>query len=204
MDQLLVDVFEEYDVLLAEERRKRESGELMASRGERDERILAVGPQTGQLINLLAGSLHKPTIIEIGTSYGYSTMWLADAARSSGGKVITMEIADYKSAFAQRMAEKADLAQFVDFRVGNALQILEELDRSIDFVLLDLWKELYVACLERFAPKLETGAIVVADNITPNREHAANYCQAIRAIPGMSSFSVSVGQGLELSRYRAF
>ncbi|WP_025602120.1 O-methyltransferase [Burkholderia sp. WSM2230] len=204
MDHALSNVLYEYDQLLAEEQKKRESGTLMPKEGQRDERILAVGPQTGQFINLLARSLDKPTILEIGTSYGYSSVWLADAARASGGKVITMELADYKSTFAQGMADKAGLARYVDYRVGDAVAMIADLDERVDFVLLDLWKNLYVPCLSAFAPKLNAGAIIVADNISPNREHAAEYCQAVRSVPGMSSFSVPVGQGLELSRYKAF
>ncbi|SAL49858.1 O-methyltransferase family protein [Caballeronia sordidicola] len=204
MDHALSNVLYEYDVLLAEEQKKRESGGLMPKEGQRDERFLAVGPQTGQLINLLARSLEKPTILELGTSYGYSTIWLADAARASSGKVLTMELADYKSVFARDMVTKAGLACYVDYRVGDAVAMIADVEERVDFVLLDLWKDLYVPCLSAFVPKLNEGAIIVADNISRNREHAAKYCQAVRSIPGMSSFSVPVGQGLELSRYKAF
>ncbi|WP_210725890.1 O-methyltransferase [Modicisalibacter radicis] len=77
-------------------------------------RHMAVGPATGRLINLLAGSLDAPHILELGTSLGYSTIWLADAARATGGRVTTLELEAEKSASAREMAEQAGLARWVD------------------------------------------------------------------------------------------
>jgi predicted O-methyltransferase YrrM len=66
--------------------------------GGNDRRMRAVGPQTGQLLNILAKSLDRPTILELGTSFGYSGIWLAEAARAASGRLITMEVHGYKSA----------------------------------------------------------------------------------------------------------
>jgi predicted O-methyltransferase YrrM len=114
----------------------------------RDKVLLAVGPDTGRLINILARSLKAPTILELGTSYGYSGIWLAEAARATGGRLITMELQDYKSNRAHEMAGQAGLADHVDFKVGDAVQMISELPAGIDFVLVDLWKDLYVPCLK--------------------------------------------------------
>ena len=105
--------------------------------GWRDRSLLAVGPQTGQLLNILARSLNAPTILELGTSYGYSGIWLADAARAAGGRVITMELAEHKSAHAREMATRAGLADYIDFRVGDAVKMIGGLRGGIDFVLVD-------------------------------------------------------------------
>jgi len=154
------------------------------------------------VINILARSLAAPTILEIGTSYGYSSIWLADAARASGGRLITMELQDYKSAYAREMATKAGLAGYIDFRVGDAVRMIDELPGKVDFVLLDLWKDLYVPCLEAFYPKLNPGAIVVADNmIRPGGEEVKRYGRAVRAQPGMTSVMLPVGTGIEVSRF---
>jgi predicted O-methyltransferase YrrM len=161
----------------------------------------AVGPATGQLINILARSLRAPTILEIGTSYGYSGLWLAEAARATGGRLITMELDDYKSAYSREMAAKAGLADHIDFRVGDALEMIAGLETGLDFVLLDLWKDLYLPCFEAFYPKLNPGAIVVADNMGPNNEAIRPYGRAVRAKPGMASVLLPVGSGIEVSRY---
>lgn len=69
--------------------------------GGHDMRMRAVGQETGQLLNILARSLEAPRILEIGTSFGYSGIWLGEAAQASGGRLITMEMHDYKSRYAQ-------------------------------------------------------------------------------------------------------
>jgi predicted O-methyltransferase YrrM len=171
-----------------------------------DEFLLPVGPASGQLINILAKSLKAPTILELGTSYGYSGIWLAEAARATGGRLVTMELSEKKSAYARDMSKKAGLADFVDFKVGDAVKMIAELPHGIDFVLVDLWKGLYVPCLEAFYPKLNPGAIIVSDNmIEPaiEREAVMRYQQAIRAKAKITSILVGVGSGLEISRFDA-
>ncbi|MBB2202284.1 O-methyltransferase [Gluconacetobacter tumulisoli] len=170
--------------------------------GGHDQRMRAIGPETGRLLNILARSLDGPAILELGTSFGYSGIWLAEAARATGGKLITMELHDYKSAYARRMAEQAGLADWIDFRVGDAVRMIGELSGKVDFVFVDLWKDLYLPCLEAFYPRLNPGAIIVADNmIRPGTEDVKRYARAIRALPGMSSVLLPVGTGIEVSRF---
>jgi predicted O-methyltransferase YrrM len=208
MDDRMTAVLDAYHERMREEResrRDRPPGSGSPGGGPddwRDRQLLAVGPETGRLINIIARSLQAPTILELGTSYGYSGIWLADAARASGGRLITMELQDYKSAHARAMSEKAGLADFVDFRVGDAVRMIEALPAGIDFVLVDLWKDLYVPCLDAFYPKLNPGAIVVADNmLRPGGEAVKQYGRAVRAKPGVTSVLLPVGTGIELSRF---
>lgn len=201
------EVLEQYHQRIEDERpRMRRAVEDGTFGNVVDEFLLPVGPNSGQLINILAKSLAAPTILELGTSYGYSTIWLADAAREAGGRVVTMELSEKKSAYAREMATKAGLADFIDFRVGDAVTMIDELSQGIDFVLVDLWKDLYVPCLERFYPKLAPGAIVVSDNMiepASAREEVMRYQQAIRTKPKITSILVPVGSGLEISRFDA-
>ena len=100
------------------------------------------------------------------------------------------------------MAIKAGLADHVDFKVGDAVQMIAELPAGIDFVLVDLWKDLYVPCLEAFYPKLNPGAIIVADNmLRPGNEEVKRYGRAVRARPGITSVLLPVGSGIEISRF---
>jgi predicted O-methyltransferase YrrM len=170
--------------------------------GGNDYRMRAVGRQTGELLNLLARNLEQPNILEIGTSFGYSGLWLADAARQSGGKMTTLEMHAYKSEFAKTKHEEAGLEQFVDYKIGDAVEHIEKLDIGIDFILLDLWKDMYVPCLEAFYPKLNPGAIIVADNIIrPGGDSVKAYVKAVRGKQGINSVTLPVGTGLEISRY---
>ncbi|KDU97395.1 methyltransferase [Komagataeibacter rhaeticus] len=170
--------------------------------GGHDQRMRAIGPETGQLLNILARSLERPRMLELGTSFGYSTLWLADAARATGGRLTTMELHGYKSAHARQMAARAGLDAWTDFRVGDAVRMIGELGEKVDFVFVDLWKDLYLPCLEAFYPRLSPGAIIVADNmIRPGTDDVKRYARAIRALPGMSSIMLPVGTGIEVSRF---
>jgi predicted O-methyltransferase YrrM len=171
---------------------------------ERDQFLLAVGPATGRFMNLLAREAKSRIILEIGTSYGYSTVWLAEAARATGGKVITLELHAYKQDYARDQLSKAGLADFVEFRTGDAKDLLAALESSVDFVLLDLWKNLYIPCFDLFYPKLNPGAVVVADNMLypeSAQTHAAAYRKHVRAAADIQSMLLQVGQGIEVSRY---
>ncbi|KAA0699930.1 DUF1442 domain-containing protein [Neorhizobium sp. P12A] len=202
MDDQIKAVLDVYHEMIVEEESRSTEVPPGGRDGGQDRRMRAVGPETGQFINILAKSLGKPTILELGTSFGYSGIWLAEAARASSGRLITMELHDYKSAYARDMAVRAGLAKHIDFRVGDAVKMIAELSHGIDFVLVDLWKDLYLPCLEGFYPKLNPGAIIVADNmIWPGDDYVKQYGVAVRAKPGISSVLLPVGNGLEVSRF---
>lgn len=200
LDSRVQAVLDTYHDLIREEKSKPRDPSLPKDDGRT--RFMAIGPETGRLINIIARSQKAPTILELGTSFGYSSIWLADAARASGGRVITMERFDTKSDFARGMAAKAGLADHIDFKVGDAVKMIGELQTNVDFVLVDLYKDLYVPCLEAFYPRLNPGAILVADNmISSTSPGIKEYEAAIRARPGINSVLLPVGSGLEVSRY---
>ncbi|MFW7266695.1 O-methyltransferase [Gluconacetobacter sp. Hr-1-5] len=202
MDDRISAVLDLYHARMREERSQPRMEAPGGRDGGQDQRMRAIGPETGQLMNIVARSLDSPTILELGTSFGYSGIWLAEAARATGGRLITMELHDYKSAYARQMAEQAGLAEWIDFRVGDAVRMIGEMSGKVDFVFVDLWKDLYVPCLEAFYPRLNSGAIIVADNmIRPGTEDVKRYGRAIRALPGMSSVLLPVGTGIEVSRF---
>ncbi len=205
MDQAIAAVLAEYDSRAArEEQRMRDraaGGSLNL-----DEMLLRVGPQSATLLNLLAKEAGARAILEIGTSYGYSTIWLAEAARATGGRVITLEIHPGKVEYARERLSRAGLAAYAEFCLGDAQTSLKSLAGPFDFVLLDLWKDLYIACFDLMLPKLADGAIVVADNMLypdSTRPDAARYRRHVRSIPGVSSVLLPVGSGLEVTRLRA-
>ena len=202
MDKKTKAVLESYHVLIREEQSKPRNMPPGGRDGGQDRRLRAVGPETGRFLNIVAKSLKAPTILELGTSFGYSGIWLADAARASGGRLISMEFHAYKTEFAKEMADKAGLSEHIDFQIGDAVEMIKALPSGVDFVLVDLWKDLYVPCLEAFYPKLNPGAIIVADNmLMPGNEDVKRYGEAVRAKPGITSVLLPVGSGIEVSRY---
>jgi len=205
MDQAVSAVLAEYDARAAEEEARMHSAPADFNR-HLDDMLLRVGPQTGSLMNMLIREGRARSILEVGTSYGYSTIWLAEAARATGGTVSTLEIHPAKAEYARERVARAGLTAQVDFRVGDARKTLATLPGPFEFVLLDLWKDLYIPCFELFYPKLASGAVIVADNMLyPEATLAAagQYRRHVRAAPAMSSVMLPVGSGLEISRFRA-
>ena len=199
------------ELVLAEyERRAADEARLMhadpAEFGRRiDEFLISVGPRTGQMLHLLATGANAKSILELGASYGYSTIWLADAARATGGKVHSLELSQTKVDHAREQLVRTGLDAFVEFHIGSALDTLPRLAGPFDFVLLDLWKDLYRPCFELFHPKLAPGALVDADNMLfppDTRPEAMQYQAFVRTKPDMDSILLPIGSGVELSRKR--
>ncbi len=203
MDEAVLRVLKEYEARIERERPLFESlGPEIHKR--RDEFLLAVGPETATILNLLAKGMRAQTILEVGSSYGYSTVFLAEAARATGGKLISLELVPEKVRYARERLSQAGLEKFVDFRLGSALDTLSQLTGPFDFVLVDLWKDLYVPCLELIYDKLAPGALVAADNMLyPEavRADAEKYQRRVRELE-FDTLLLPVGSGVELSRRR--
>ena len=162
-----------------EERSKREWEEIGRMetaewQSQLDRFLLSVGPATGQFMNLLIKEAKAKSVLEVGSSFGYSTVWLAEAVRESGGVVTSLEIHPEKQKHARASVEKAGLDGFVDFKLGDARESLRTLPRTFDFVLLDLWNDLYIPCFDLFYPKLSPGALIVC---------SSRGCLAVRRMP---------------------
>ena len=198
-------VIEDYE---ARAQREQELWERLSEEDVRrrlDEFLLPVGRATGTLINLIVKEGAARRILEVGSSYGYSTTWLAEAARAIDGKVTSLELRAAKADYARAQLARAGLESFVEFRVGDALASLAQLTGPFDFVLIDLWKDLYVPVFELLQTKLAPGAILVADNMLypeSARPHAQAYRERVRTTGDMSSVLLAVGNGLEVSRFR--
>jgi predicted O-methyltransferase YrrM len=172
----------------------------------RDEFLLDVGEDVARLLVDMAVGLRARTIVELGTSYGYSTLFLAHAAKRTGGKLYSYEIAPEKQAYAKDRIAEAGLSDFVEWRLGDAVELLKQQPGPIDFVLLDLWKDLYVSCFERIYPKLAPTGIIVADNMLhPEivRPQAEAYRAAVRAKPDMEGALLHIGNGIDVAVRRS-
>lgn len=200
-DPKVAKVFADYSRReLADAERMRELGP--AGLALRDEFLLPVGKDVGALLHALIVGRRPRRVLELGTSYGYSTLFLADAAKAVGAEVVTMELADYKQAYARAQLAEAGLAEVVDFRCGDALELLAADPGPWDFVLLDIWKELYLPCLEAVYPKLSEEGVIASDNIIDPamwREDVRRFRAALHAKPDLQSVLLPVGSGIELS-----
>lgn len=126
---------------------------------------LPVTPEAGRLLYMLVRASRPTNVVEFGMSLGISAIHLASAVRDNGeGRVVTTELNANKVALATRNFADAGLDDLITVLHGDALETLGSVDGAVQFVLLDGWKDLYVAVLELLEPRLAPGAIVVADN----------------------------------------
>ena len=141
------------------------------------------------------------SICEVGTSYGYSTLHLAAAAREHGGHVHTIDIDPRKAAAATRHLRQAGLDGVVTVHQGDARAILPtlELRTPFDFVFIDAVKEQCSEYLDAVWPKLATPCVLVTDNTTTHAEQLAPFVARLRALPEAGSCGVPVGNGFELT-----
>ena len=203
-DPAIIEVLAEYRQRMAAEDMLRQKLSRQEWLSRRDEFLLEVGESVGTLLSLIIRGAQAQTILEIGTSYGYSTLWMADAARAIGGKVITLDLSARKQTYAKAMLEKAGVAGCVEFRCGDAVQLIQQMTETVDFVLIDLWKDLYIPCFDAVVGKLKPGTIIVADNMIfppDNQARAAEYRAHIRRNPAVDSVLLPVGHGIEVSRW---
>ena len=129
----------------------------------RNKRLRQITYNTGQLLSLLVVNLPEGEIIEIGTSAGYSALWLAFAARENGRKVKTFEIDPEKAALARETFRIAGLEEHIELLEGDFFSYAPQLN-AIAFCFLDAEKEIYESCFRQIAPKMVWNGLIVADN----------------------------------------
>ncbi len=165
-----------------------------------DHAYIPVSPESGRFLFQTALAAGARNIVEFGTSYGISTLYLAAAARKSGGQVIGTEMLAAKHSAACAHMAKAGVGDIVDIRLGDALQTLLDVPDNVDFVLLDGWKQLYMPVFDMLLPKLAPGAIIIADNIFTFRRALAPYVARMQARgSGFHSVTLPIGAGMEFS-----
>ena len=128
--------------------------------------IMSVSRAGGRLLHLLTRAVRARTVVEFGTSFGISTLYLASAVRDNGGgQVITTELQQDKARLAAENFAAAGLADLVDLRLGDARETLRDLPEPVDLLLLDGWLDLRLPILRIVEPRLRPGALVVIDDV---------------------------------------
>ncbi len=146
---------------------------------------IPVSREQGEFLYVLAHAAKAQRIVEFGASFGISTVYLAAAARDTGGRVVTTEIEPTKCKVTRDNLCEAGLSDYVDVLEGDALQTLApaEGERSEkDLLFLDGWKDLYLPLLKVVEPRLADHAVIVADNV--NLQDARPYLDRVRAPNG--------------------
>ncbi len=162
---------------------------------------LPISPAQGRLLYVLARSINARTIIEFGSSFGISTIYLGTAVKDNGrGKVYGTEIEPNKVIIAAKNIRTAGLERFVEIFKGDALITLKKVIKPVDMVFLDGLKELYLPVLKILKPNIKKGGIVVADDILLFKKTLKPYVEYMKnPANGFSSATIHEKDGFMLS-----
>jgi predicted O-methyltransferase YrrM len=158
--------------------------------------MLNITRDTGEFLSLLVRATLARRVLEIGTSNGYSTLWLASAARSIGGSVTTVELNEYKIALASTNFTRAGLARYISVIHDDAGRVLERSDDgAFDLVFLDSERPQYPGWWPNLRRVLRPGGLLVADNAISHREEMAPFVALVNADAEFFTSLVGVGNG---------
>ena len=165
------------------------------------DKLVALEPAKAEFCHLLCRALGARRVVEVGTSYGVSTIYLADAVRANGGGVVIgTEHETAKAAGARETFAKAGLADLIDLREGDLRETLKVIEGPVDFVLMDIWTEMALPALELIAPHLRPGAVVVADNTTQVRHAYGRFFEFVDDPKnGLKTLTLPFEGGLEFT-----
>jgi len=169
----------------------------------RSRRLRAVTPEVGRFLHLLVKLTGARRIVEVGMSGGCSTIWLATAARETGGRVTSLEVDPAKIERARQNLAAAGVDDIVTIVEGDARQTLATLQGPFDFAFLDAEKELYRDFLEPLVDLLRPGGVLVADNVLSHAEELASFREAAESHPDLESVLVPIPRGELMCRKRA-
>lgn len=162
---------------------------------ERRRRLRQVTPDVGAFLHTLVLAVRPRSLLEIGASGGYSTIWLATAARIIGASLTTLEIDPEKAALARTNLRDAGLQDVVELVEGDAFAYLRRRREALDFVFLDAEKEDYLAFLDLLVPLLSPHGVLVADNLLSHAAELAEFRQRALSDPRLSALVVPIGRG---------
>ena len=160
----------------------------------RGERLRQVTPDVGRFLHTLVLATRPRLILEIGTSGGYSTIWLATAAASVAAKLTTLEVDPAKVRKAASNLREAGLDGVATIAQADAFDYLGDRREPVDFIFLDAEKEDYLRFLELIVPLLPAGGLLVADNLISDAEELAPFRRA-ESDPRLSAVVVPIGRG---------
>jgi caffeoyl-CoA O-methyltransferase len=162
-------------------------------------RLRQVTRDTGHFLALMAASTPAGRWVEVGTSAGYSALWIALAARAVGRRLETFEVLPNKIALARQTVRAAQVEDVVDVVLADAREWLRE-RRDVAFCFLDAEKDTYLACYDAVVPNLVTGGLLLADNVISHRDALASLVDRAAGDRRVDAVVVPVGKGVLLCR----
>ena len=163
---------------------------------DRPRRMLNITRDTGEFLSVLVRATNAKHVLEIGTSNGYSTLWLADAVRAIGGRVITVELSEFKLGLAARNFARSGISPVITQHHGDAGRFLAAATgASFDLIFLDSERSEYPGWWPDIKRVLRRGGLLVADNARSHPEQMAPFVAVVEADADFTACLVPVGNG---------
>jgi predicted O-methyltransferase YrrM len=173
--------------------------ELYAHVRDVPEALRNVEPEAAELLGVLVRALGAHRVLEVGTSNGYSTIWLGDAAEAVGGTVLSLEIEAGRTAQAVDNVAEAGVADFVDLRTQDAAEALRSFAAdAFDLIFLDAERRLYAGYWPDLIRVLRSNGLLVVDNTLSHAKDLVEFSELVYADPQITSTLVTVGAGVLL------
>lgn len=170
---------------------------------ERTQRYRNIEPESALFLAMQIRVQQSKKILEIGTSTGYSTLWLANAAQETQGQITTIEIEPDRTAQAQQYAQELGLDHVIDFRIGDAQAFLNNNLNHYDFILLDAERDAYVDYWNNLQHMLvPKSGILIVDNVISHATEVQEFIALVQSDARFITTTLSVGAGLFLVCYR--
>jgi predicted O-methyltransferase YrrM len=166
---------------------------------ERARMMLNLEPASAHLISILVRASGVTRAIEIGTSNGYSTIWLAWSLAPSGGTIVSIDRNPSKHELARENLLRAGFFDKVDLRTGDAAEIVHQLAGPFDLVFLDADRRKFPEVMQILLPKLTPKVLVIADNVLSHAEEIAEYLKLVSNLADFQHTIVPVGKGLSIA-----
>jgi predicted O-methyltransferase YrrM len=171
-----------------------------AQQANRLDRLRNLEPETAELLGVLIRATSARRVLEIGTSNGYSTLWLADAVETTGGRVQTLDLDPRRTEQARANLERAGLDGLVDLRTAGAAQALTEYDDDAwDLIFLDAERPEYPGYWANLRRVLAPGATLAIDNAISHTDELVAFNRLLEADPHVQAALVPIGAGLILA-----
>lgn len=167
-----------------------------AAKHDRLQRLRNLEPQTARLLAVLARALNAKRLLELGTSNGYSTIWLADAARACGGLLRSVEVDAARVAEAAANLRRAGVEAFAELRLENARSALaESAEESWDLIFLDAERPEYASYWPDLVRAMNVGGMLVVDNVISHADEVVAFRELVTGDPRVMDVLVTIGAG---------
>lgn len=179
-----------------------ETEEVLSSLEETQKSFWNISRLTGEFLYTLIKTAECKNVIEIGTSNGYSGIWLGKALKETGGKLTTVEFWEKRFSIARENFKKCGVDDVISIVQGSACDVLRDLpeDFKIDFAFVDANKKEYIDYFELIHPHLNTGGFIACDNVLSHKEKTQTFIDAINKHPDYENVVLNLPAGLSLGR----